>query len=165
LEQTKRPDDREIERLVETYADMLLRVALNRTQNLAEAEDIVQSVYLRLLRARPRFGGAAHEKAWLLRTAVNLCRDYHKSAARRLSVPLDETTAVSLPPETRYVLDAVLRLPENDRYAVYFFYFERLPVAEIARALGEKEGTVSSRLSRARKKLKPLLKGEGYEPL
>ena len=54
MEQTKRPDDREIERLVETYADMLLRVALNRTQNLAEAEDIVQSVYLRLLRARHR---------------------------------------------------------------------------------------------------------------
>ena len=144
---------------------MLLRVALNRTQNLAEAEDIVQSVYLRLLRARPRFTSAAHEKAWLLRTAVNLCKDYQKSAARRMSVPLEEETAVSLPPETREVLDIVARLPESDRYAVYLYYYERMPVGEIARALGEKEGTVSSRLSRARKKLKTLLKGEGYESL
>ena len=165
MEQNKLPGGREIARLVETYSDMLLRVTLNRTQNLAEAEDIVQSVYLRLLRARLRFSGAAHEKAWLLRTAVNLCRDYHKSAARRANVPLDENTAVSLPPETRDVLDAVARLPENDRYAVYLFYYEHMPVTEIARALGEKEGTVSSRLSRARKKLKPLLKGEGYESL
>ena len=165
MEQNWLPGEREIARLVETYSDMLLRVALNRTQNLAEAEDIVQSVYLRLLRARPRFTSAAHEKAWLLRTAVNLCKDYQKSAARRMSVPLEEETAVSLPPETREVLDAVARLPENDRYAVYLYYYERMPVGEIARALGEKEGTVSSRLSRARKKLKTLLKGEGYESL
>ena len=165
MEQNWLPGEREIARLVETYSDMLLRVALNRTQNLAEAEDIVQSVYLRLLRARPRFTSAAHEKAWLLRTAVNLCKDYQKSAARRMSVPLEEETAVSLPPETREVLDIVARLPENDRYAVYLYYYERMPVGEIARALGEKEGTVSSRLSRARKKLKTLLKGEGYESL
>ncbi|MEN6340856.1 MAG: sigma-70 family RNA polymerase sigma factor [Clostridiaceae bacterium] len=165
MEQNWLPGEREIARLVETYSDMLLRVALNRTQNLAEAEDIVQSVYLRLLRARPRFTSAAHEKAWLLRTAVNLCKDYQKSAARRMSVPLEEETAVSLPPETREVLDAVARLPESDRYAVYLFYYERMPVGEIARALGEKEGTVSSRLSRARKKLKTLLKGDGYESL
>ncbi|HWQ06670.1 MAG TPA: sigma-70 family RNA polymerase sigma factor [Feifaniaceae bacterium] len=165
MEQNWLPGEREIARLVETYSDMLLRVALNRTQNLAEAEDIVQSVYLRLLRARPRFTSAAHEKAWLLRTAVNLCKDYQKSAARRMSVPLEEETAVSLPPETREVLDIVARLPESDRYAVYLYYYERMPVGEIARALGEKEGTVSSRLSRARKKLKTLLKGEGYESL
>lgn len=165
MEQNRLPGEREIARLVETYSDMMLRVALNRTQNLAEAEDIVQSVYLRLLRARPRFTNAAHEKAWLLRTAVNLCKDYQKSYARRASVPLEEETAVSLPPETREVLDAVARLPENDRFAVYLFYYERMPVGEIARALGEKEGTVSSRLSRARKKLKTLLKGEGYESL
>ena len=165
MEQNRLPDEREIARLVETYSDMLLRVALNRTQNLAEAEDIVQSVYLRLLRARPRFTNAAHEKAWLLRTGVNLCKDYQKSAARRANIPLEEETALAFPAETLEVLDAVRQLPESDRYAVYLFYYERRPVAEIARMLGEKEGTVSSRLSRARKKLKPLLKGEGYESL
>ena len=165
MEQTLLQQQKEIARIVETYSDMLLRLALNRTQNLYEAEDVLQTVYLRLLRARPRFQSAAHEKAWLLRTAINLCKDYQRSAARRASVPLEEATAFELPPETTEVLSAVNRLPEADRYAVYLYYFERMTIAEIARALGEKEGTVSARLSRARKKLKPLLKGEGYESL
>ncbi len=165
MEKTALPNQQEIARIVETYADMLLRLALNRTQNIAEAEDIVQTVYLRLLRTNPRFRNASHEKAWLLRTAINLCKDYQKSAARRTSVPLEAVTAAELPPETTEVLAVVNQLPQADRYAVYLHYFERMPIGEIARALGEKEGTVSSRLSRARKKLKPLLKGEGYESL
>lgn len=159
------PNQREIARIVEAYSSMLLRLALNRTQSIPEAEDIVQTVFLRLLRANPVFRGASHEKAWLLRTTINLCKDYRKSAARRTNIPLDETEPTTLPPETAEVLDAVNRLPESDRYAVYLYYYERMPIGEIAHALGEKEGTVSSRLSRARKKLKTLLKGEGYESL
>ena len=165
MERNNTPNPREITRIVETYADMLLRLALNRTQNISEAEDIVQSVYLRLLRAHPQFRSAAHEKAWLLRTAINLCKDFKKSAAYRSNTSLDEATTAELPPETTEVLELVNRLPEADRYAVYLFYFERMSIREIAYALNEKEGTVSARLSRARKKLKTLLKGEGYESL
>ena len=156
---------REIARMVEAYSEMLLRLALNRTQNLAEAEDIVQTVYLRLLRANPTFRSAEHEKSWLLRTAINLCKDYQKSAASRRNVPLEEAEETVLPQETIEVLDAVNRLPEADRYTVYLYYYEHMPIGEIAHILGEREGTVSSRLSRARKKLKTLLKGEGYESL
>ncbi len=156
---------REIARMVEAYSDMLLRLALNRTQNLTEAEDIVQTVFLRLLRANPAFRDAEHEKSWLLRTAINLCKDYRKSAARRTNVPLEEAAHTALPQETQEVLDFVNQLPEADRYTVYLYYFERMPIGEIAHLLGEKEGTVSSRLSRARKKLRTLLKGEGYESL
>jgi len=165
MERNATQNPREITRIVETYADMLLRLALNRTQNLSEAEDIVQTVYLRLLRSHPQFRSAAHEKAWLLRTAINLCKDYKKSAARRENVSLDETMTAELSPETMEVLEIVNRLPEADRYAVYLYYFERMSIREIAYALNEKEGTVSARLSRARKKLKSLLKGEGYESL
>ena len=159
------PNQREIARIVEAYSSMLLRLALNRTQSIPEAEDIVQTVYLRLLRANPVFRSTSHEKAWLLRTTINLCKDYRKSASRRTNVPLEEAALAALPPETAEVLDAVNQLPESDRYAVYLFYYERMPIGEIAHILGEKEGTVSSRLSRARKKLKTLLKGEGYESL
>ncbi|MEZ4508614.1 MAG: RNA polymerase sigma factor, partial [Eubacteriales bacterium] len=100
MEKADLPNQQEITRIVETYADMLLRVALNRTQNPAEAEDIVQMVYLRLLRANPRFRSASHEKAWLLRTAINLCKDYLKSASRRSNVPLEDQTAIVYPKET-----------------------------------------------------------------
>jgi len=100
MEQTQWLDEREIGRLVGAYADMLLRIALNRTQNLAEAEDIVQSVFERLVTVKPRFENREHEKAWLIRTAVNLCKDYQKSAARRRNVPLDEETVSAFPAET-----------------------------------------------------------------
>ena len=165
MERTDLPDGREISRLVEQYADMLLRVVLNRTQNLAEAEDIIQTVYLRLLRVRPRFRSEDHERAWLLRTAINLCKDYRKSAERRACVPLEGQNIAVFPEETTEVLEAICHLPQSDRYVVYLYYFEHLSIGNIAQLLHEKEGTVSSRLSRARKKLKTLLKGEGYESL
>lgn len=161
MEQMQTFDETAIRRIVETYSDMLLRIAVNRMRSVAEAEDIVQSVFVRLMTSRTRFSDTAHEKAWLIRTAINLCKDYGKSAAHRTRARLDESRVAAFPAESLEVLDAVHRLPERDRYAVYLFYYERMPVREIARVLDEREGTVTSRLSRARKKLKTLLKGEG----
>ena len=162
MEQKTWLDNRAINRIVETYSDMLLRIAINRTQNLSEAEDIVQSVYVRLMTAQPRFRDETHERSWLIRTAVNLCKDYGRSAARRTSIPLDEQAAAALPEEAVEVLDAVRRLPETERYAVYLYYYEGMPIRQIARILDEPEGTVSSRMFRARKKLKKLLKGDDH---
>lgn len=162
MEQKQYLSDRDIIRMVETYSDMLLRIALNRVRSMPEAEDIVQSVYLRLMTNRPRLRSADHERAWLIRTAVNLCLDYGKSAFRRTSVPLQEEIAVMPPQATGEVLDAVRQLPERDRYAIYLYYYEGLPVKEIANILGERNGTTTSRLSRARKRLKSLLKGDDH---
>ena len=65
--------DGDIVRIVETYSDMLLRIAMNRVKSVPAAEDIVQTVFERLMRRRPIFESREHEKAWLIRTAVNLC--------------------------------------------------------------------------------------------
>lgn len=162
MEQKRYLEDRDIVRIVETYSDMLLRIALNRVKSMPEAEDIVQSVYLRLMTNRPQFRSEDHERAWLIRTAVNLCLDYGKAAYRRTSVPLNEETAVAPPQETGEIPDAVRQLPQRDRYVVYLYYYEGLSIKEIARVLGERNGTITSRLSRARKKLKSLLKGDGH---
>ena len=155
-------DPRDIVRIVETYSDMLLRIAINRVRSISEAEDIVQAVYLRLMTNRPPLRSAEHERAWLIRTAINLCLDYNKSARRRTNVPLREETAAPRFEETSGVLEAVWALPERDRYIVYLYYFEDLPVKEIANLLDERTGTITSRLSRARKKLRLLLKGDEY---
>lgn len=162
MEQTTYLHQREIARIVETHADMLLRIALNRVQSMAEAEDIVQSVFLRLMINQPHLKSPEHERAWLIRTAINLCLDYHKSAVRRTNVPLREDVFASQPEETGEVLEAVWKLPERDRYAVYLYYYEGLPVQAIANLLNEQTGTITSRLSRARKKLKLLLKGDEH---
>lgn len=164
MEQKTYLDPRDVERIVETYSDMLLRIAVNRVRSVAEAEDIVQAVYLRLMTNQPRLRSPEHERAWLIRTAINLCLDYHKSAARRTGVPLHDDIAApqSQFEETGEVLEAVWSLPERDRYIVYLYYFEELSVKDIANLLDEQTGTITSRLSRARKKLKLLLKGDDY---
>ena len=152
----------DIVRLVEVYSDMLLRIALNRVKSMVAAEDVVQTVFEKLMEKRPRFTSPEHEKAWLIRTAINLCLSDLRAQSRHRQEPLDENLAVSLGEETFEGLSAVQALPVPDRYAVYLYYYEGYAIKEIARMLGEPEGTVAARLSRARKKLKRLLEGGDY---
>ncbi len=151
--------DGDIVRIVETYSDMLMRIALNRVRTIPAAEDIVQMVFERLMRRRPIFENEEHEKAWLIRTAVNLCLSDLRTETRHGSVPLSETIAEEYGEDTFEVLDAVQTLPTQDRYAVYLYYYEGYAVKDIGKMLKEPEGTISSRLSRARKKLRALLEG------
>lgn len=155
--------DREIVRIVETYSDMLMRIALNRVNSIAEAEDVVQSTFERLMKRQPRFETREHEKAWLIKTAIRICIDEARRASRRTSVPLNEEIAAAYSEESFELLDTVRQLPEKDRDAVYLYYYEEYTIREIAKILGEREGTTRSRLSRARQKLKAIMEGEGYE--
>ena len=154
--------DSDIVRIVETYSDMLLRIALNRVRSIPAAEDIVQGVFERLMRRRPIFENREHEKAWLIRTAVNLCLSDLRTQSRHGDLPLDENIAGEFGDDSYEVLDAVQNLPVQDRYAVYLYYYEGYGVKEIGHLLKEPEGTISSRLSRARKKLKTILEGGNH---
>ena len=155
--------DREIVRIVETYSDMLLRIALNRVNSIAEAEDVVQSTFERLIRRQPRFEDREHEKAWLIKTAIRICIDEARKASRREAVPLNEEITAAYSEESCELLDTIRRLPERDRDAVYLYYYEEYTVKEVAKLLGEREGTTRSRLSRARKKLRAIMEGENNE--
>jgi RNA polymerase sigma-70 factor (ECF subfamily) len=157
--------DREIVRIVEMYSDMLLRIALNRVNSIAEAEDVVQTVFERLIRRRPRFETREHEKAWLIRTAIRICIDEARRARNRTSVPLNEEIAAAYSEESFELLDTVRQLPEKDRDVVYLYYYEEYTTAEIAKLLGERESTTRSRLSRARKKLRAIMEGETNEQI
>ena len=154
--------DGDIVRIVETYSDMLLRIALNRVKSVPAAEDIVQGVFERLMRRRPIFENREHEKAWLIRTAVNLCLTDLRAESRHGELPLDENIAQDYGEDTFDVLDAVQTLPVQDRYAVYLYYYEGYGVKDIGKLLKEPEGTISSRLSRARKKLRAILEGGNH---
>ena len=154
--------DGDIVRIVETYSDMLLRIALNRVKSVPAAEDIVQSVFERLMRRRPIFENREHEKAWLIRAAVNLCLTDLRTESRHGELPLDENIAQDYGEDTFEVLDAIQTLPTPDRYAVYLYYYEGYGVKDIGKLLKEPDGTISSRLSRARKKLKAILEGGNH---
>ena len=144
---------------VQRYSDTVYRAAMHNCSCAADAEDVVQDVFEKLLRYEGRFENEEHLKAWLLRVAINRCRDITR-AARQKDTELDENIPA---PEAGYdgsVLDAVRTLPENYRNAVYLHYYEGYTAAEVGRMLGAPTNTVLSWLRRARAQLHTMLKEE-----
>ena len=154
----------EAERLVRTYSDLILRLAYTYLKSTHDAEDICQNVFLKLLTSGQTFDSPAHEKAWIIRTAANACKDVLRSAHRRRTVGLEAAAAAAAPPAPdSTVLDAVMALPEKYREAVYLHYYEGYSVREIASLLGRSEAAVTAHLSRGRKSLRITLGGALYE--
>lgn len=156
------PKQREVERLVQTYSDMVLRLSYSYLKSVYDAEDICQTVFLKLLTAGVEFESPTHEKAYLIRATINACKNELKAFRRKL-LPLDEVreTAVQSIPSTE-VLDAVMVLPRAYREAIYLFYYEGYAIGEIADLLGISPSAAAAHLSRGRKKLRIAL-GEAYE--
>ena len=146
--------------IVEAYADMVYRTAYGLVKNPADAEDVAHEVFLSLVRTKPSFESAEHQKAWLLRTTVNKCKDHFKSAWQRRTQGLDESFSVPFTPEESAVLDAVRALPDKYRTVIYLYYIEGYSAKEIAQLLGIPQNTVLSQMARARKLLKTALKGD-----
>ena len=149
----------EIERVVNEYATMLLRVAYSHLNNRAEAEDTVQEVLLKYMEKAPIFQSEEHEKAWLLRVTVNHCKNHLASAWFRKRADLDEGIP-ALDNAELEVVSAVAALPAKYRAVVHLYYFEGYSTKEIAEILHSRPNTVSSRLSRARALLAKALKEE-----
>lgn len=151
-------------RAVEQYQNSIYRLALHTLGSGADAEDVVQEVFLRLFRRDEAFESEEHLRRWLLRVGANLCRDVLKSPWRRRRSPLPE----SLPApafereDQRALYEAVMALEEKYRTVLYLFYYEDLPVKDIAALLGLRTSAVTTRLSRGRERLKAALK-EGWQ--
>lgn len=155
-------DEFQARRLVDAYADMILRISYQYLRQTCDAEDICQTVFLRYLSNNCQFDSIEHEKAWIIRTTINACKDHLKSAFFRRTVALDEAACVAAPqaPDTE-IMDAVKTLPENYRISIYLFYYEDYSAREIGQLLGKSEATVNQYLSRARRKLRSYLTEEG----
>lgn len=146
--------------LARQYAPAVYRLAYARTGSRSDAEDIMQEVFLRLIQAKPTFPSQAHAKAWLFRVTSNCSNDLFRLPWRRREEPLEEETAISEVPEEGSMTEAVLSLPARYRIPIHLFYYEGYSVAEIAKIVGKSEGTVKTRLFRARKLLRDKLKEE-----
>ncbi len=148
--------------LVAQYKDTVFRVALNYLGNTYDADDIVQNVFLKLYTKNKHFENKDHARYWLIRVTVNACKDLLKSSWKSKNVFLDE---VELPvtfeePEQEDLYKVVMALPEKYRTVLYLFYYEEFSIREIARLLKMNGSSVTTRLSRARNKLKEALKDE-----
>lgn len=142
---------------VEKYSDLLLRVAFSYMKNTHDAQDMVQDAFIKVMQKCPLFESEEHERAWLIRVTINLCKNRLKSAWFRKTGPLEEDTLLFTPEEDQ-VLEVVLELPVKYRCVIQLYYYEGYQIKEIAGILGCKDATVASQLLRARKQLKIKLK-------
>lgn len=153
------------EQALEHFGDMVLRAAFGMVKNQQDAEDIAQEVFLALVHKAPVFENLEHQKAWLLRVAINRSKSHLTSAWMRKRSDLTENIPSPFTAQENIVLDAVFALPIKYRQVVYLHYIEGYTAAEIGKLLNLNPNTVLSQLSRARTRLKETLKGEFADEL
>lgn len=151
--------DEGVEALYGRYADMVYRLAFLRTRSGTDADDVLQEVFLRALRANPVWRDREHQKAWFIRVTINCTKSLLTSAFRRHTAPLDDNLLTEMEERTE-VYGKVLQLPVKYRTIVHLYYYEGYHVEEIARMLSANPSTVKSWLFRARDMLREELKGE-----
>ena len=153
--------DKEITEIYHRQVDTVYRICYSFMKNKPEAEDMVQETFLRLIASGKTFENPRHEKAWLVVTASNLCKDQLKRSYRK-DEDLDDHADIAgdLGPKENPVLEAILSLPRDYKTVVYLYYYEGYTTAEIAKFLCCPQPTVRTRLARARKQLKSMLGGD-----
>lgn len=152
--------EEEAKRLVDCYANLILRLSYTYLKSTYDAEDMSQNVLIKLLTGSYSFQNAEHEKAWVIRTTVNACKDMLRSGYRRTTVNLEAATnEPAVEPLSSAILDEVMELPEKYREAIYLHYYEGYSLQEIAEITGRSRAAVAAHLSRGRTKLRGVLEG------
>lgn len=151
-----------MEHAIEQHRGAVIRLALARTRSAADAQDIAQVVFIKLLRSTASFHDDEHLRAWLLRATHDSCIDLHRQAWRRRVETHEDMTAVAdretWDPAIGEVMDhpvwaAMERLPDKLRCALHLHYVEGYGIAEVADIMGCTEAAARTRLHRGRKKL------------
>lgn len=160
----------DIETLMREYGNDVLRTAYSYVKDKYAAEDIFQETFIKAFKALDSFRDESNIKTWLIRITINAAKDFLKSAYNQKVVPMMEFQEDAIVSENDYeeienqdrdaqVRETVMSLPEAYREVVLCVYYHEMSVAETAESLGIAEGTVKSRLSRAREMLKNKLEG------
>ncbi len=144
------------------YKDRVFSAAFNVCRNRADADDVVQSTFLKYCNLDLSYESEEHLKAWLLRVAINQAKDLTKAFWQRNRVSWEDymnELRFEEPEDTR-LFEAVMRLPDKYRVVIHLYYYEDYNICEIAQILNRREGTVKSQLNRGRKLLKTMLMEE-----
>ncbi len=145
------------ERLVREQENRLYRAALSILGSRQEAEDAVQDAFLTFWERAP--DDLRDEGAWLMRVLVNRCRSRLRRQRGRETLPLLENLPAP-EPEERLELEEFCALPPQEREVVHLFYYEGYTTEEISQIVNCRPGTVRARLSRARERLRQMLRPE-----
>lgn len=147
----------DIEGLFQKYKDDVYRLALSYTKSTQEAEDVCQTVFLKLMEQTHITPG--RERAWLMQVTANTCRNVLRSAWWKRTVPIEETLPAPAPHYSD-TWEKVMSLPPKYRVLIYLRYYEELSTKEMAQLLHISQSAITTRLTRARQMLKELLKEE-----
>ena len=160
------PGPLDLAALVEEHGDHLLRLCTLYLGEQSQAEDAVQDTFLRALQAWPKFRGESTVETWLVRIAINVCKNQLKSPGRTRRAPAEALEGLRTEgpePEDDTLVKAVQALPPKYREVVILYYYQEWRAWEIAQRLHIPVSTVTVRLSRARGMLKEKLKGWYYD--
>jgi RNA polymerase sigma-70 factor (ECF subfamily) len=149
----------DVQEALETYSDMVYKIAFTQTKSKYDAEDVFQEVFMRLVEYASRITSEEHLKAWLIRVTLNCSKKHFKMWDRKTAELTDNTESGKGMANTERVniLDAVMRLSPKYRAVIHMFYYEDMTISEISEALQIKESTIKSQLNRGRALLKESL--------
>lgn len=147
------------EEIYAAYGPALYRFCLLQMKRAADAEDVLQEVFVKRLYQAPPFETPEHERRWLFRVALNQCRDEWRRKSRT-ELPLEAAALAAAPTEERALLEAVAALPEKQRTVLHLHYYEGYSVEETAALLGVTVSAVKMRMKRGREALRQQWKEE-----
>ena len=143
---------------VEDHRDVVFRIALTYLRDRADADDVAQDVFLKLLKSDAQFESWEHLRRWLIRVTINECKSLFRKPWRRVEDIENLADSLSTAQEeAKAVLSDVMRLPERFRIPIVLYYYLGFSTSEIAELLHVPAATVRTRLARGRSKLKFIL--------
>lgn len=128
-------------------------------KNAADAEDAAADTFYKYMVSMPKLDSEEHEKAWLIRTAINICKDRLKSSSRK-DESIDEHYDLQTDISRDDTLEIVMSLPEKYKSVIFLYYYEEYDSVQIAEILGKPKSTIRNYLSEARDLLRIKIGGE-----
>ena len=146
------------------YAEALLRMCSVYLRDSAMAEDAVQETFVKAYKAMDTFRGECSEKSWLMRIAINTCKDMRRSSwfryvDHRITLEKIPQPAIEPSDDQADLAMVVMKLPHKYMEVILLYYYQGMTIREVSQALQMNNQTVSSRLKRAREKLHDMLEG------
>lgn len=148
--------------MYEKYKNTVYSVILNYVRNADDACELSQDTFIKLYTYDDVFASDEHVKAWLIRVAINVSKNYLRSRKHVSISPISEELPVEEQYEIDEVVKEVMKLPEKYRIPLHLYYYEDYSISEIADILDLPEATMKTRLKRGRDKLRAVLREEDW---
>lgn len=151
----------ELLQIYNRHVDTVYRICFMYMKNQSDTEDMVQNTFIRLMKNNKVFQSEEHEKAWLIRTASNLCKDHFRHWwSKTVSINQVPDVEVEQSFTTDSVMEKVMSLPSKYKTAIYLYYYEGYSTVEIAEILRKDPSTIRGYLHKGRKLLKMEMEGD-----